>query len=158
MTVACPRLTKFPLLAKHEVGRTAEFAEQQEGNSMNTELVQLKDSYDYLAPDGSQIYLLAKGSKGGLCQCTLPVGATTRATSHKTVEEIWYFVEGKAEVWLKALNSEVRVAVSAGTSLVIRVNTTFQFRNTGDAPLKFLIATMPPWPGPSEATLETGTW
>jgi mannose-6-phosphate isomerase-like protein (cupin superfamily) len=125
---------------------------------MNAEPVQLKARYDYLAPDGSEIYLLANGSKGNLCQCILPGGAKSRAISHKTVEELWYFFEGNGEVWRKGINNNLPVAVKAGTSLVIPVNTIFQFRNTGRGPLKFMIVTMPPWPGPNEATSGKGVW
>ncbi|MCB0210761.1 MAG: cupin domain-containing protein [Anaerolineae bacterium] len=125
---------------------------------MNTDPVQLKDKYDNLAPDGSEIYLLASGSKGGLCQCVLPVGATSQAVSHKTIEELWYFVAGQGEVYRQGLNNDQPTVVTPGTSLVIPVHTTFQFRNTGDVPLKFIIATMPPWPGASEANAEVGIW
>jgi mannose-6-phosphate isomerase-like protein (cupin superfamily) len=125
---------------------------------MNTEPVQLKDKYDYHAPDGSEIYLLVNGSKGGLCVCILPVGATSQATSHKTVEELWFFLEGHGEVYRKGINNDEPTTVKSGTSLVIPVHCTFQFRNTGDKPLKFAITTMPPWPGPSEANSEVGIW
>jgi hypothetical protein len=36
--------------------------------------------------------------------------------------------------------------------------TPFQFRNTGNAPLKFIIATTPPWPGAQEARPEREYW
>ena len=34
----------------------------------------------------------------------------------------------------------------------------FQFRNTGEAPLIFVIATMPPWPGMDEAVRVKDFW
>ena len=46
---------------------------------MNIEPVQVKSKYDLHAPDGSEMYLLATGSKGGLCQCVLPVGGVSKA-------------------------------------------------------------------------------
>ena len=125
---------------------------------MNLEPVQLKITHEYLAPDGSEIYPLVKGSKGNLCQCILPVGGISKAISHKTIEELWYFLDGKGEVWRKGLNHDRPIAVQPGTSLVIPVNTTFQFRNTGRIPLKFLIVSMPPWPGDSEVSYEAGLW
>ncbi len=125
---------------------------------MNKKPVKLKKKYDYHAPDGSEIYLLANGSKGGLCQCILPVGAKSHATSHKTVEELWYFFEGQGEVYRKGINNNKPTEVNPGTSLVIPVHTIFQFRNTGEVPLKFIIVTMPPWPGKSEANSESGIW
>ena len=125
---------------------------------MKTEPIQLKDKYDYHAPDGSEIYLLVDGSKGSLCQCILPVGAKSKAISHKTVEELWFFIEGQGEVYRKGINNDEPTSVNSGTSLIIPVHTTFQFRNTGDIPLKFIIVSMPPWPGASEANTEEGIW
>ncbi len=52
------------------------------------EIKQLSDKYDYLAPDGSEIRLLAKVNAGGFCHCTLPADKTSSAVKHKTVEEI----------------------------------------------------------------------
>ena len=46
---------------------------------MNIEPILLKPAPDYLAPDDSEIYLLANGSHGGLCQCVLPAGKTSHA-------------------------------------------------------------------------------
>lgn len=115
-------------------------------------------AYDYLAPDGSQIRLLSNGRNGGLCHCTLPAGATSAAISHATVEELWYFVGGVGEVWRSGLGEHEYTQVEPGTSLVVPVRTAFQFRNTGDVPLVFIIATVPRWPGPQEAVAERGPW
>ena len=108
---------------------------------------QLGSKPDYPAPDGSDIYLLAKGTKGSLCQCILPVGATSDAKSHSTVEELWLFLEGEGQVYRESVHDNEPYPVTAGTSVVIPVGKTFQFRNTGNIPLKFIIATVPPWPG-----------
>jgi mannose-6-phosphate isomerase-like protein (cupin superfamily) len=113
---------------------------------------------DHIAPDGSEIRLLPDLAGGGLCHCTLPAGKTTQAVKHKTVEEIWCFIDGKGEVWRKRGNHEEVVAVEAGVSLTIPADTLFQFRNNGSEPLRFIIATMPPWPGPDEAVPVEGRW
>jgi mannose-6-phosphate isomerase-like protein (cupin superfamily) len=120
--------------------------------------VVLRNDYNYLAPDGSEIYLLSNGTHGNLCQCILPEGSTSLAVSHKTVEELWYFLEGEGEVWRGGLCNDSPVPVRSGSSLVIPTQTPFQFRNTGLGPLKFLITTMPPWPGAHEARSEKGYW
>jgi mannose-6-phosphate isomerase-like protein (cupin superfamily) len=124
---------------------------------MKTEL-ELKRDRDYVAPDGSEIYRLVDGTKGGLCQCILPAGATGKATSHKTVEELWFFLEGRGEVYRRGINDNKELPVGPGMSLVIPSATVFQFRNTGEVPLKFLIATMPVWPGEQESNKEVGIW
>ena len=119
----------------------------------------LPEEYDYPAPDGSEIRLLPTMNGGGLAHCTLPVGGVSKPVYHRTVEEIWYFLEGKGEVWRKQDENEEVVTVYQGVSLTIPVGSHFQFRNTGDVPLCFIIVTMPPWPGKQEAVeLDEGYW
>ena len=113
---------------------------------------------DLLAPDGSEIRLLASVDGAGLCHCTLPVGAVSAAVAHRRVEELWYTLSGRGEVWRSGEDGEEQVEVSPGTSLNIPSGVSFQFRNTGAEPLCFVIATIPPWPGPDEALPRSGPW
>src|SRR4030042_6179097 len=96
--------------------------------AMNFETKQVPINYDELAPDGSEIRLLPNLKGGGMCHCTLPVGKTSRAVKHKTVEEIWYFLEGTGEVWRKQDGHEEVIKVGPGVSLTIPLGTHFQFR------------------------------
>lgn len=116
----------------------------------------LQQDYDYLAPDGSEIRLLAGINKAGLCHCSLPVGKTSIAVKHKTVIELWYFLEGEGELWKKTGELEDIIKVHAGVSLVLESGVSFQFRNLGQIPLKFVIATVPNWPGHDEAEIVFG--
>ncbi len=113
---------------------------------------------DDVAPDGSEIRLLPRMKGGSLCHCTLHPGRTSSPVVHRSIEEIWYILEGKGEVWRKAAGVEEIVRVNAGTSLTIPPGTAFQFRNTGADSLCILIVTMPPWPGPQEAEKTVGAW
>jgi mannose-6-phosphate isomerase-like protein (cupin superfamily) len=88
----------------------------------------------------------------------LPPGATSRAVRNRTVEEIWHFLEGRGQVWRQRGEREEVVDVSPGTGLTIPAGAHFQFRNTGAAPLRLVIATMPPWPGAHESEDVTGPW
>jgi mannose-6-phosphate isomerase-like protein (cupin superfamily) len=45
-----------------------------------------------------------------------------------------------------------------GICLTIPLDTHFQFRAFGEAPLAVLGITMPPWPGADEATIVAGPW
>ncbi len=128
-------------------------------NSQLKQLKKLEKEPDYTAPDGSKIFLLPNMDNGGACICELPKGKTSKAIYHKTVEEIWYFLSGKGQVW-RSMNEENSnpVEVTKDMSITIPVGCHFQFRNTGDEPLKFLIATMPPWPGENEAVFVKGYW
>lgn len=118
----------------------------------------LPKDYNYLAPDGSEIRLLAQGSHGGLAHCTLPPGKISIGQVHKTVDEIWYFLSGVGHVWLRSGRQERMVKATPSLSLLIPVGTHFQFRNDGSKPLCLVIATMPPWPGKAEAVEVPGKW
>src|SRR5262245_23523906 len=119
---------------------------------------QLLEKYDYLAPDGSEIRLLSVGERGSLAHCTLPAGQVSSPVKHRTVEEIWYCLSGEGEVWRSSGDCNDVVPFHAGTSLTIATGTSFQFRNPGTNPLTFVITTMPPWPGSSEAVPVEGYW
>jgi len=77
---------------------------------------------------------------------------------HRTVEEIWFVVSGRGEMWRKQGTHEEIVAVEAGTCLTIPRGTHFQFRVLGDAPLAAVAVTVPPWPGEGEAIVVPGRW
>jgi mannose-6-phosphate isomerase-like protein (cupin superfamily) len=111
-----------------------------------------------IAPDGSEVRPLLELPRGGLSQCTLPAGGASRAVRHRTIEEIWFFSYGRGEVWRKLGEREEVVPVGSGVCLSIPTGAHFQFRNTGDGPLVFLIATMPPWPGEQEAVRVADHW
>jgi mannose-6-phosphate isomerase-like protein (cupin superfamily) len=118
----------------------------------------LPEPPDDLAPDGSEIRYLAHLAGASVVHCALPPGAATRAVRHRTVEEAWFFLSGSGEVWRRAGTAEEITPVGPGTAVTIPLGTSFQFRATGDAPLTFVIATAPPWPGEGEAVPVEGPW
>jgi len=111
-----------------------------------------------LAPDGSEVRPLLRLRGGSFAHCTLPVDSVSLAVRHRTVEEVWYFIGGEGQVWRRQGDNEETVNVVPGTCLTIPLGTNFQFRNTGSEPLRFVIATMPPWPGEGEAEMVEGRW
>jgi mannose-6-phosphate isomerase-like protein (cupin superfamily) len=114
---------------------------------------------DAIAPDGSEVRVLLRLAGGSLAHFSLAPGRVSRAVRHRTVEELWYFVGGRGEMWRRdADGRECVVAVEAGVSLDIPLGTTFQFRSTGEEPLAAVGTTMPPWPGEDEAILVDGVW
>ena len=122
------------------------------------ETMQLPEEYDDIAPDGSEIRLLSGTERGSICHCTLPAGKTSLAVEHRTVEEIWYFLDGQGEAWRRQDDHDETVPVRPGMSVTIPTGTQFQFRNAGSGPLRFLCVTMPPWPGKEEAIRIRGKW
>ena len=113
---------------------------------------------DAIAPDGSAVRVLLALTRGGLAHFQLAPGQTSRAVAHKTVEEIWYFVQGRGEMWLKTGEREEVVVVEPGVCVSIPAGTHFQFRALGMDPLAAVGVTMPPWPGASEAYPVEGAW
>jgi mannose-6-phosphate isomerase-like protein (cupin superfamily) len=118
----------------------------------------LSSKPDCLAPDSSEIRLLAATSRVSTVHCSLPPGQVSLAVAHKSVEEIWYFIEGRGEVWRKQGDDEDVTTVVPGVSLAIPTGAHFQFRNTGAVPLRFLCATVPAWPGEDEAYRVKDHW
>jgi mannose-6-phosphate isomerase-like protein (cupin superfamily) len=107
---------------------------------------------DAIAPDGSEIRLLATATRASLCEVCLPAGAVSRPVYHRTVEEIWYVIEGRGQVWRCPPDSVAEpIGVTPGDTLVIPMGWRFQFRAAPDCALRFLCFTSPPWPGPEEA-------
>ena len=113
---------------------------------------------DAVAPDGSDIRILLALKGGSLAHFELAPGETSMAVTHRTVEEIWFFLNGRGEMWRKLRDHEEVVSVDPGVSLTIPVGTHFQFRSFGHEPLAALGVTMPPWPGEDEAYEVKGKW
>ena len=113
---------------------------------------------DAIAPDGSNVRILLGLKGGGLAHFELGPGETSIAVSHRTVEEIWFVLSGRGEMWRKQGDREQVVPIDAGVSLTIPLGTQFQFRSLGDEPLAAIGVTMPPWPGENEAFEVQGTW
>ena len=119
---------------------------------------QLGGAYDVLAPDGSEIRLLVRTSRGSMVHGLLPPGQVSRAIVHRAVDEVWYITSGRGQVWRKLGDVASVTDVAEGTALSIPVGTHFQFRTTGEQPLQFVMCTMPPWPGEQEAVRVADYW
>ncbi|HEU0116049.1 MAG TPA: cupin domain-containing protein [Thermomicrobiales bacterium] len=119
---------------------------------------QLGATHDVLAPDGSEIRLLVATSRGSMAHGSLPPGQVSLAVVHRTVEEVWYVTEGRAQVWRKDGAREAVVEVEPGTALSIPIGVHFQFRTIGPEPFRFVMCTMPPWPGAHEAVRVPDRW
>lgn len=113
---------------------------------------------DVVAPDGSDVRILLSLAGGGMAHFTLGPGQVSAAVAHRTVEEIWYVVAGRGQMWRWQDGREAIDELRPGGSLTIPLGTRFQFRCTGDAPLQAVAVTMPPWPGEAEAVRVTGPW
>jgi mannose-6-phosphate isomerase-like protein (cupin superfamily) len=122
------------------------------------ELKQLGKGVDGIAPDGTALRLLLNLAGGSLAHFELPAAAVSHAVAHRTIEEIWFVVEGRGEIWRRQGGVERVDALEPGTALTIPLGTAFQFRAAAAAPLAFVAIAMPPWPGMDEAIPVEGPW
>jgi mannose-6-phosphate isomerase-like protein (cupin superfamily) len=113
---------------------------------------------DDIAPDGSDVRNLLGLKHGSMAHFELGPGRTSGAVAHRTVEEIWYVLKGRGEMWRKQGQREEVVPLEPGVCLSIPQGTQFQFRSIGHESLAAIGVTMPPWPGAGEAYRVEGKW
>jgi len=111
-----------------------------------------------VAPDGSDVRVLLSLAGGSMAHFELAPGQVSKAVAHRTVEEIWFFLTGRGEMWREQEGLSETVEVSPGMCLTIPLGTRFQFRSSGDVPLSAVGVTMPPWPGEGETYVVDGPW
>jgi mannose-6-phosphate isomerase-like protein (cupin superfamily) len=113
---------------------------------------------DVVAPDGSDVRVLLGLGGGGMAHIELAAGRVAHAVTHRTVEEVWYVVAGRGEMWRRQGEREEIVALEPGVCLTIPLGTHFQFRASPTEPIAAVAITMPPWPGEGEAVRVDGPW
>ena len=113
---------------------------------------------DARSPAGAEIRHLLRSATGNMIHATVPPAQVNRAAVHATVNEFWYVLSGRGEIWRRGESREEVTYLVPGLSIDIPVATSFQYRCTGPEALQFLCITMPPWPGDAEATIVEGPW
>jgi mannose-6-phosphate isomerase-like protein (cupin superfamily) len=113
---------------------------------------------DAVAPDGSDVRILLGLAGGGMAHFELAPGATSKAVTHRTVEEIWYILSGRGQMWRQQGEQSEIVDLRRSTCVTIPLGTHFQFQSQGDEPLAAIGVTMPPWPRKKEAVVVPGAW
>ncbi|GAA3195028.1 cupin domain-containing protein [Actinocorallia longicatena] len=117
------------------------------------------EDIDDIAPDGSEVRLLCRASRGSMAHFRLPAGTVARAVQHRSVEEVWFVVAGRGEIWRDSQGAGSVTELEPGLSLTIPTGVSFQFRAIGKEALEIVGVTMPPWPsGEDEAVPVTGHW
>jgi mannose-6-phosphate isomerase-like protein (cupin superfamily) len=122
------------------------------------ETLHLPAQPDVTAPDGSDVRILLRTGRGSMAHFELAPGRVSKAVVHRTVDEIWYFLSGRGQMWRALDGTEQVVDASPGVCITIPCGTHFQFRATGYEPLSIVGVTMPPWPGEGEAMIVPGAW
>jgi mannose-6-phosphate isomerase-like protein (cupin superfamily) len=125
-------------------------------NSLDTK--RLPVERNHVAPDGSDVRALLTLDRGGLAHFEVGPGQTSVAVAHRTVDEIWFFMSGRGQMWRKLNDQEEVIPVESGVCIIIPVGTHFQFRSFGYESLSAIGVTMPPFPGKGEAYEVPGEW
>ena len=79
----------------------------------------LPDEPEVRAPDGSDVRVLLRLSRGSMAHFELGAGRVSRAVAHHHVEELWYILNGRGEMWRRLGAREETVALTPGTCLSI---------------------------------------
>ena len=121
----------------------------------------LPERRDDLAPDGSDVRLLARVGRGNAAHFSLHPGCVSVAVMHHTIDEIG--ISSAARASSGGRTRRVRrlpCRCNPGVCITIPARTKFQFRSTGHDPLTAFGVTMPPWPGsgPGEVEFVAGAW
>jgi mannose-6-phosphate isomerase-like protein (cupin superfamily) len=117
---------------------------------MMFETKQIAEHADEIAPDGSGVRLLLKRPGGSMAHFTLEPGMCSSPVAHRTVDELWYVLNGVGELWRQRGEAEEITPLLRGVCVSIPAGVAFQFRTTGQETLEFVAVTMPPWPGADE--------
>ena len=118
----------------------------------------LQDRTVDAAPDGSDVRVLLALGAGGMSHFRLAPGRVARAITHRTVEEIWFVISGRGQMWRRQGGREETIPLEPGLCLTIPLGTHFQFRASASEAVSFIGVTMPPWPGDAEAVEVAGPW
>ena len=120
--------------------------------------MQLPETPDVIAPDGSDVRVLLQLGQGSMAHFALAPGRVSRPVAHRSVDEIWYVLHGHGQMWRRQAERQETVPLRAGTCVSIPAGTHFQFRADSSSPLAAIGVTMPPWPGSDEAYEVPGAW
>jgi len=88
----------------------------------------------------------------------LPPGQISLAITNRTVQEIWFILSGRGEMWRRQDTREEIVPLDYGVCVTIPKGTIFQFHCLGSEALEVLGITTPRWPGAEEAIVVDGNW
>ncbi len=111
-----------------------------------------------VAPDGADVRVLLGLTTGGMAHFELKASTASSAVTHQSVEEIWFVVSCRGEMWRRQGEREEIVALVPGLCLTIPLGTHFQFRASLTEPVAAVAITMPPWPGAEQAIAVPGPW
>jgi mannose-6-phosphate isomerase-like protein (cupin superfamily) len=72
---------------------------------------------DAVAPDGSDVRVLLRLNRGSMAHFELGAGRVSTAVAHRSVEEIWYILRGRGQMWRRQGDREETVWLLPGTCI-----------------------------------------
>ena len=72
---------------------------------------------DVVAADGSDVRVLLKTSRGSMAHFELAGGRASAAIRHRRVDEIWFVLSGRGEMWRSSADRGGAVVVEAGVGV-----------------------------------------
>jgi mannose-6-phosphate isomerase-like protein (cupin superfamily) len=108
---------------------------------------QLSKDPDNIAVDAAEVRKVFAPGKASMVHCILPPKVVSVPIRNLGIDEIWYFIDGQGEIWLKEedeAKGEMK-KLSPGSCLTIPMGVHFQYRALGEDPMTFLCVTMPPF-------------
>ena len=119
----------------------------------------LPEAYDCLAPDGSQIRILAATENREFRALHAPCGRGVPGRGASLGRRDLVLHPGTWTGLAQTGRSGAgRRRLTGNQSEHSRREPAFQFRSLADEPLEFLLTTMPPWPGDDEAYRVEDYW
>jgi mannose-6-phosphate isomerase-like protein (cupin superfamily) len=115
-------------------------------------------NYDNLTPDGAENRWLIRTPTYNTTHYRVQAGQVLSAFRNRTLDEFWYFLSGRGEVWRSDGETAAITSVASGVCMTIPVNTAFQIRCIGDEPLDLLGFYVPPWPADTVLEPVQGPW
>lgn len=107
-------------------------------------------------PDGSDVRVLSSTSHGSCAHFELAGDQTSLAVIRGTVEEIWYFLSGRGQMWLASANSDGDVLDVMPRDWVPIPVGTVSIPRSWERAAGSRRTTMPQWPGENEASVMDG--
>lgn len=95
---------------------------------------------DGVGPDGCEVRSLVTTTTSSTEHRTLGVEQATVALV-RPVDEIWWFVQGRARVWRSNGTAQEVADVGPSTAVAVPAGTAAQVQNVGDGPVRFVAVT-----------------
>lgn len=114
--------------------------------------------FDSISSFGAEVRSLLSIENSSLSLMELPSGFTTDPVYNNNIDEIWYIVGGRGELWRKQGSEEKIVPLDTGVCVTIPRKVHFQVRTYGFQPLSLLVVSTPIMQGDYDAERVKGIW